>query len=470
MATATSMFYWGYAIVLSKFVIFFIDTGIAKSFGVLIPTMVKRLDTNYATVGLICSMPSTLMYLLSPLVKLFLTETNTRVVAISGGLLCGTCIAACAFFTNVVAIGVSLTLSGLGLSMSFIPIHLALNDFFPEKYVLMNTICLYGYTAGSMLLPILMEKSLEAYGYYGAFLILGGVAYNSMACATTLRKVPTRSTSNEAQDHITSNDRKCVSRAKPLPEETPLFRQIQVEDEEEEHEEGVPEQSGLIQSKKCRIKEREIPLELQSTCIRTFFQACKGSCGLFREPFFASTIPIQFLQAYTSYSWMLFLVPHTEQLGIPSSKAVYLSTIGGIGGIIGRTVFVVFLGKGVNAFAVYIPVGCVCTATFLLDFVSSDYRSRVVLAFLQGFSFFIEDTMLSTLCKEAVFDDMNTATALTTVAFWTGMGATAAGIFTGYLFDITQSFTKVFIILGITHAFKVGHLFIVAIILFKRKR
>eukprot|EP00057_Strongylocentrotus_purpuratus_P012784 XP_011667258.1 PREDICTED: uncharacterized protein LOC105439688 [Strongylocentrotus purpuratus] len=55
---------WGWVIVVSKFVVLLLDSGIAKSFGVLIPTMVERLESDYATVGLICSLPATLMYLL----------------------------------------------------------------------------------------------------------------------------------------------------------------------------------------------------------------------------------------------------------------------------------------------------------------------------------------------------------------------------------------------------------------------
>ncbi|XP_041478870.1 monocarboxylate transporter 5-like [Lytechinus variegatus] len=468
MAESNSMFYWGYVIVLSKFIFGFIDTGIAKSFGVLIPTMVERLDSDFATVGFICSMPSTLTYLLCPLVKMFLTDTNTRFVAMSGGVLCGTCIAACAFIKNVVAIGICLTLAGAGLSMTFMPIHLILNDYFPEKFVLANTVALYGYTAGSVLLPILMEKSLQAYGYYGAFLILGGVAYHSTVCAATIRKVSTKSNSDEGQDYIEQNDRKCVSGEKQLTEDTSLHRRREWKDEDgDEENQGVPEQTRLIRADS--IKKQELSLNSQSRCTATLFQAFKGSCGIWKEPIFAFSIPIHILQSYTVYAWMLFLVPHTEQLGIPSSKAVYLSTIGGIGGIIGRTVFIVFLTKGVNGFALYIPVGCVCTATFLLDFVSSDYRSRAALAFLQGFSFFIEDAIGGSLCKDAVFDDTHTGMAFANATFWCGVGATVAGTFTGYLFDITQSFTKVFIILGLIHAFMIGHLSIVAILI-KRKR
>ena len=50
---------WGYVILFSKFMILFFDAGITKSFGVLIPLMVDRLGESYATVGLICSLPTT---------------------------------------------------------------------------------------------------------------------------------------------------------------------------------------------------------------------------------------------------------------------------------------------------------------------------------------------------------------------------------------------------------------------------
>ncbi|XP_030849700.1 monocarboxylate transporter 12-B-like [Strongylocentrotus purpuratus] len=152
--------------------------------------MVERLESDYATVGFICSLPATFMCLGCPFVTLVLPKINHRFVAMLGGGLCGLCIIASAFFKNSVAVGIFLASSGVGLSMTFMPTVIALNDFFREKFVLVNTITLYGYTAGSMLLPIVMERSFEAYGYVGAFIILGGITFNLVACGATIRKAP----------------------------------------------------------------------------------------------------------------------------------------------------------------------------------------------------------------------------------------------------------------------------------------
>eukprot|EP00057_Strongylocentrotus_purpuratus_P009206 XP_011663680.1 PREDICTED: uncharacterized protein LOC105438054 [Strongylocentrotus purpuratus] len=167
---------------------------------------------------------------------------------------------------------------------------------------------------------------------------------------------------------------------------------------------------------------------------------------------------------------MLFLVPHAVHLGIPPSKAIFLSTIGGIGGIIGRTMLIILVGKGINVYVVYIAIGFFGTASFMLDFISSAYAVRASLAFVQGFTFYTEDAIAGSLFKDTVFDNRNFNMAMALSLFAEGLGATCAGTLTGYLFDVTQSFTKVFIIVGFIHAVMVVHLFIVSILIKRRRQ
>lgn len=55
--------HWGYVVVVCKITIMFLDAGITKSFGVLIPRIADRMNEDYANVGLICSLAGTLMFL-----------------------------------------------------------------------------------------------------------------------------------------------------------------------------------------------------------------------------------------------------------------------------------------------------------------------------------------------------------------------------------------------------------------------
>eukprot|EP00057_Strongylocentrotus_purpuratus_P019620 XP_011674094.1 PREDICTED: monocarboxylate transporter 12-like [Strongylocentrotus purpuratus] len=304
---------------------------------------------------------------------------------------------------------------------------LALNDFFQEKFVLMNTIAAYGYTVGSMLLPVIMERSFEAYGYAGAFIILGGIALNLVVCGATIRKAPSNATTNEGEMHEEENEQQeCHSEGESSKQNESFYD----DDEEDDSEKCVLEQRRLIQTERRSLSHQETSPNERSSWPRSAFQTCKGSCGMLNEPLYLFTIPNNFLVYYTLYAWMLFLVPHAEHLGIPSSKAIFLSTIGGICGIIGRTIFIILCGKRINIYVFYITIGVICTISFLLDFTSSTYEVRATLAFVQGFSFFIEDSITSSLCKDTVFDDRNFDTAFALSAFSAGLGATCAGTFT----------------------------------------
>ena len=270
--------------------------------------------------------------------------------------------------------------AGVGLSMTYLPTVIALNDFFREKFVLMNTITLYGYTTGSMLLPIVIERSLEAYGYEGAFIILGGIAFNLVACGATIHKAPRNATTNGGNSYNEVNEKqKCLFEGESSKqtesiryhEEEEEEEKEEEEEEEEDGEESVLEERHLIQSERRNINKQETSPIARSSWTSSVFQTGKQSCGLLNEPLFLFTTPIQVLFMFSIYAWMLFLVPHAEYMGISPSKAIFLSTIDGIGGIIGRTIFIILAGKGINVYVVCIATGLIGTASFLLGFISS---------------------------------------------------------------------------------------------------
>ncbi|XP_054756899.2 monocarboxylate transporter 14-like [Lytechinus pictus] len=458
---------WKYLIVLSKFTMLFIDSGIEKSFGVLIPTMVERLQSDYATVGLICSMPPTITYILCPFVTLALRLANHRSVAMSGGLLSGLCIIACAFLRNTIAIGVFLALAGAGFSMTFTPLNLALNDSFQEHFVFWSTLTSYDYTLGSMLMPIVIEKSLQAYGYEGAFLILGAITLHTLVCGAAIRKAVGNgdaSRTGGSNNHGNAESKhKRGNQNGELMNETDMHLHWEEEGKKEEESQGEEREDENCKET-CQEKRRLVQCEPVPAR-----NAPAVLChGLLQERIFVVSIPIAFLMNYIIYAWMLFLVSHAEELGIPPPRAIYLSTIGGIAGVIGRSVLMILLKHGANDLVVYIIVGTICTVSLLLDFIGSDYPIRAVLAFTQGLCFFIEDNVYISLSKKAVCDEANFDIALSLYSFMCGVGIACGGLLTGYLIDVTQSFTKVFIIIGFIHAIAVINLLVVVVLVKRR--
>lgn len=360
------------------------------------------------------------------------------------------------------------------------PFMLVVNDFFPDGFVLINTISMYGHTAGTMLLPLVTEQSLEAYGYEGTFLILGGITLNLIVCAVAIREPSLRNLSagydqgqgdglgpSDVQDkervvdnglenqdaRVTKQHFQTCSRQKKDQTGTTggnssatsndevtrcasITRSSFEEKDSGEQDLGIETEIGTAES---------LPLidgspNLHSDTPRNVLGEQKESSLrhesgwkslLFKEPLFWFNLLTIFLFAYAYYSWMFFLVPHAEQLGFAQSRAVFLSSIAGIGGIIGRTVFIVLVTKDVNAFYIYIVAGIPNTISFLLDFIGSDYSTRAGLAFVQGFCFFVEDSLFFAVLKETLVDQDNFSLAIGLVSFFFGLGASAAGYISG---------------------------------------
>eukprot|EP00057_Strongylocentrotus_purpuratus_P011137 XP_011665611.1 PREDICTED: monocarboxylate transporter 7-like [Strongylocentrotus purpuratus] len=178
---------WGYVIILCNFVTN-MGFGIIKAFGVLLPVMVERFNINYATLGFICSLPGSILLFSGPFVSLVLQRVDHRIVAMLGGVISGVCLVSCGFISNITGLGIILALTGIGRCCVYLPVSLLMNQYFKENYVLMSTIASYGTTAGVMFLPVITERSLEAYGYSGVFMILGAIMFHEVAGAAAIRK------------------------------------------------------------------------------------------------------------------------------------------------------------------------------------------------------------------------------------------------------------------------------------------
>ncbi|XP_041477249.1 monocarboxylate transporter 9-like [Lytechinus variegatus] len=395
--------------------------GIAKSFGVLLHEMVVKLNSNYAIVGFICSLPCTLTYLASPLVSLILERVNDRLVASGGAILSATCLLICAFSTNVVVVGVGLALT---------------------------------------------ERSQEAYGYHGSFLILAGIGFHVIVCAVVIRK-PIKSHCPEAKTMgLVQTDSEMTSKL-IRPKNNNALGSMGEDIPSQEHQSsstGVDHSAIWLDDVDVGVTTEHSPLitekdddELTGASAGTskditepwYKFCCRGLT--FYDWLVLLNMPSFYIFSYAMYGWLLFLVPHAESLGIISSHAVFLSSLAGIGGILGKTVFIILISKRVNPFLIYIPVSIVCSLTFLLDFVGSGYPVRASLAFIQGICFFTEDTMPFAVVKKITFDPVKFRRASAMLFFFTGLGSTSAGYITGFLFDITQSYTKVFMFIGVLH-------------------
>ena len=319
----------------------------------------------------------------------------------------------------------------------------------------MNTIASYGSTVGVMFLPVIAERSLEAYGYSGVFMILGAIMFHKVAGAAAIRK-PIFS----VKDNTTGQ-----SGSEQDPSEVIRYDPSEDDDEEDGIEGGdqittlndesrndtdqgqalaesrFPTKENLENTEKLndaivindikRFEEGEEGLNDDDNCeehVSLLSSACDNPgevgdlpnasrsgqndsekynfcssfisrCKLFmtKEALFLLCLPATYFRAYTFEAWVLYLVPHAEQLGITPSRAVFLSSIGGIGGIIGRTIAVILLVKKVHMFKIYIMLVLLPACHFSL--ISSANHS----SFVQFGQFFRASAFLYWILQTQLF-------------------------------------------------------------------
>ena len=73
------------------------------------------------------------------------------------------------------------------MSLATFPVTVLMNDFFGENFVFWITCSNFGISVGALILPVVIERSLQAYGYHGAYLIMGGISLHAIAAGCAVR-------------------------------------------------------------------------------------------------------------------------------------------------------------------------------------------------------------------------------------------------------------------------------------------
>ncbi|XP_071494458.1 monocarboxylate transporter 12-like [Diadema antillarum] len=412
LTTRDSTDSWRYIIVLAKFALMFLNAGLAQSFGVLLPEMVARYKTDYKTMAMICSMPATLMYFSAPLAHLLLRVVNARVLAVIGGFLSAVPLMCFPFIESVIPLALLTSAIGIGMSISAFPLLVILNDFFPRSFVFYNTITLFGSTFGAFCLPVIVERSLEAYGQSGAFLILGGICLNAVACGAVVR--PPKDLHELKQAPSTKMD---------------LHKSV-------------------IERSETSNPNTKSAQETKTSCARSFLNRLSSFVHV-SEPMFVLVTPVTFLTNYVLYAWMLFLVPQAEWLGIERSHAVFLSWIAGISGVFGRILFIILVRLDWNSTLIFACSCFVCAVSLFLLPITTAYACQAINALILGFIFFILDSAPSAMMKKTVRREENMSMAMASTLLLCGVGALCGDILSGHILYATKSYAIVFVSLGV---------------------
>ncbi|XP_041465034.1 monocarboxylate transporter 12-like [Lytechinus variegatus] len=442
---------WKYFILMSKSLLLFIDGGITKSFGVLIPDVVVRYDSDYKTAAFVLSLPSTIMYFAVPITMLLVKLTTPRTMGMVGGLLCALPIICAPWAPSIHILGIMLSVTGFGMALTLYPLLLYLNVYFSKSFIFSNALTFFGWTCGAFLIPIIVERSLEAYGYTGSFLILGGIASHSMVCGAVVR--PPRDRRRHDCEKSTDDGEK-----DPLLLDTPTSEPVDKHGDQHHHQPGnVESETSKVLSAQLSGQNSQSYNEMKSSDGKSSWCSCASftnklkSVVFLQEPLYTLVAPATILQYFAMAGWMLFLVPHAVGAGIDRSNAVFLSTIAGISGIFGRILYLVLLHFDYDNTVIFCIACMISACTFFIDFVSSSYIFLAAMAGVQGVTLFILDSLPHAMMKLSIRNEENFPGALAATPFLGGAGIATGDYVSGYIYDVTSSFTTLFTLYGMLH-------------------
>ncbi|KAJ8036077.1 hypothetical protein HOLleu_19944 [Holothuria leucospilota] len=252
-------------------------------------------------------------------------------------------------FMGTTAVGVGLL--DFACFMSFI-VH------FKTNYQSLNSIRkLFAYV-GITLIPPLVELLRSKFGFNGAYLILGAICWNGVVCPLLLKDDKTH--------------QKCSCSHSSKKKSYDLLNGNTSGDSHKDQDTQTKDKGKLIV---CNLR-------LLSSVTS--------------HPLYSGLILTEGLFYYNFVIWAIFLVPFGRSVGLKPSAAVFLSTAGGFGGLIGKLVaFLVCYVDKMNAISAFLVPALLCNCGVFGYIITKNSLSLYIFSSICGFSFAFSDTALS---------------------------------------------------------------------------
>ncbi|XP_054760899.2 monocarboxylate transporter 9-like [Lytechinus pictus] len=431
MSSGTSSGRWRYVVLLTKFSLDFLTQGLLKAFGVLVPALVDKFETNYGTIGFILSVELTVFFMACPLVRILAKWINPRALCIMGSMGSSAAIAASAYVDQTVLFGVAMFMTGLFSAPINQISYEVLHQYFGERFGFVNSICLLGSLVGGMAFPVLTFKLLDAYGLEGALVCLAAVYLHCVPIAITFRS-----------PHASRTGYHQASSCEDIPSDVGIAADLS-DEQGSTFQPGdfeTTEQNPLtVHQREQTVTSRIVDFFLVTLNFRVLVQE-KAFCLLF--------LPCKFIVQALMVSWTLFVVSYAVTKGLDESLAAYLPLTGALGGFINQTVvtFILHFRPHWGAMIFTINMASAAVAFFFYQLNASFINFLVCSFFAGGCVFGSFPATYSVLLFYVATE--NFASILSIKLFVTGAAVVSSGYMSGSIYDVTGSFDDAFMILG----------------------
>ena len=245
--------------------------------------------------------------------------------------------------------------TGLGAGLPLVAKVVALKDYFQHRFSLANGIAFTGGAIGFATLSPLLGHFIDKYGWRGAALIYAAMHLN--VCVAGFLMVGPYDGSK-------------------------LLRQ------------GTSSQN--IEKTSIKLDNIELNISVEPTGLKTQTDKRKSTCWkrvidyfgfsvLHHYPVLTIYLIAMSMHEFVAGGWVLFLVPYSVSLGYPAQTASFLTTLGGLGALIGRLVVGPFVDKGLISGRMMFCILASCGAVVLCLYpFTNEYWILSSVSFLTG--------------------------------------------------------------------------------------
>ncbi|XP_072028551.1 monocarboxylate transporter 13-like [Amphiura filiformis] len=379
-------------------VLMFIETGIVKSLGVLLPDIREQFSTQTWVIGFVISLTpgfGAVVCLLSGAISKVL---EPRLTIILCAVLCSIGLFVTAFSTNLYAIATTLLLTGFATGTTSVAGG-ALSQYFDKYYNFAATVFLAGMSLGMVVMPLLTQILVDIYGWRGTILLLTGISLHGVICGA-------------------------VFKPNTPDEYTQLSSPVSL--------------TGTNSANQCANRQR------LATCLDEYLDM-----NLFSKSTFIAMICLFAGNGFYTTGWLIYVVPHVIEVGFNPYEASLVATVGGFANFVGNFIHPLVEKILSNTAQLYTSLFMI-TASFAFDAVATIYFSYfglITCALLFGLGRGLMLTAFYPIMKE-VIDEDKMINAMGWLYAMYGLTSVCSGFTCGWLYDQSGNYVLTFLVLA----------------------
>ncbi|XP_038054272.1 monocarboxylate transporter 2-like isoform X1 [Patiria miniata] len=364
---------------------------------------------------------------------------DSRKLTIAGGLLAGIGTVAASFSCSMTQMAAMFALISIGLAFIQVAAIKPTMDYFPESFATANGVALSGGTIGVMVLPPVMDRLVELYGWRTAFALLGAFSFNYVVSGALLRPLHRmRASYTRLPDKMNDTDAKTEKSGNQSDQYLSPDRN-----------------TSRVNIKKVFSIILEVLRERFDT------QALA-------DPIFIIYQVACVLNGMVYSMWHLFLIPQSLELGFGDKPSAFLATYGGLGALVGRVGHGSIVDSGLikasTLLALSSLVFAVCCG--LNPLATSSYDAIAILATISGIAIGAIFPLCFVVMREITGDQQTSAFSWLFLSH--GGGQLLGGFLAGLIHDVTGMYEFAFVGMGAVATVLVAILVLTRCLMLKR--